>query len=199
MWRAISRCLPTRVALQSQGIETTTECPFCRQHNEDDVHVLVNCSHARAVWSVLATGSLQEESVSMADWWNRLKRRTSLAQAEYSAMVVWALWQKRNDHIWNNKSMSPSDVIHQATQLLEDWKNANSKDLNSTPEPLDRPNKWCSPVAGVIKCNSDASLFHNPERVGYGCVVRDHNGSFVAAMHGSISGPTQVFVELHGF
>ncbi|KAM7499665.1 hypothetical protein LguiA_024079 [Lonicera macranthoides] len=133
-------------ALQSRGIETTTECPFCRQRNEDDVHVLVNCSHPQAVWSVSATGSLQEESVSMADWWNRLKRHTSLAQAEYSAMVVWALWQKRNDHIWNNKSTSPSDVIHQATQLLEDWNNANSKDLKSTPEPLDRPNKWCSPV-----------------------------------------------------
>ena len=115
-------------------------------------------------------------------------RRCSLAQSEYVTMIVWALWQRRNDIIWNNKTKPPIDVVNQATQLLEDWKLTKSKETTSTPEQTNHLGKWSISVIGTLKCNFDASLFTNPHRSGYGCVVRDNNGSFVSGMHGSISG-----------
>lgn len=103
-------------------------------------------------------------------------------------MIVWALWQRRNDSIWNNKTKPPIDVVNQATLLFEVWKFTKSKETTSTPGRSIDFGKQCTPVHGTLKCNSDASLFTNPHWSGYGCVVRDHNGSFVACMHGSIKG-----------
>nr|GMD99015.1 uncharacterized protein LOC109166807 [Ipomoea batatas] len=43
---------------------------------------------------------------------------------------------------------------------------------------------WSPPPRGMLKCNVDASLFE--ENVGFGVVVRDHVGNFVAAYGGRL-------------
>ncbi|KAJ0983117.1 hypothetical protein J5N97_011372 [Dioscorea zingiberensis] len=40
------------------------------------------------------------------------------------------------------------------------------------------------PQQGFIKCNVDAAVFKDRGQIGFGCVLRDENGSFIAARNG---------------
>lgn len=41
---------------------------------------------------------------------------------------------------------------------------------------------------GKLKCNMDASLFSYPFKSGYGCVIQDEYGQFVASLQGTTMG-----------
>ncbi|KAK6140574.1 hypothetical protein DH2020_025681 [Rehmannia glutinosa] len=55
----------------------------------------------------------------------------------------------------------------------------------------DGASTWSKPSSGSFKCNVDAALFHETSLLGFGSVIRDCHGSFVAAIHGSMKGPIQ--------
>lgn len=44
---------------------------------------------------------------------------------------------------------------------------------------------WSRPPVGFLKCNVDASIFPASGKVGYGCIIHDYSGAFVAAKSSS--------------
>ena len=49
--------------------------------------------------------------------------------------------------------------------------------------------KWQKPNEGWFKCNVDAALLNQYNQIGYGCVIRDDQGEFIAARNGVLNGP----------
>ena len=71
-----------------------------------------------------------------------------------------------------------------ALNFLQQWKAARVVSSVSTIVDPARP-IWSPPPHGWIKANIDASLSLQRGSVGFGCVIRKDDGSFVAARAGS--------------
>lgn len=52
-----------RLNLFKRGIFTSTNCPICNHDNEDVLHELTRCPHARVVWFACPLG-IQSEQVN---------------------------------------------------------------------------------------------------------------------------------------
>lgn len=48
--------------------------------------------------------------------------------------------------------------------------------------------RWCKPPAGFMKCNLDATIFLEPNKMGFGGVLRNSDGAFVVAGFGNFPG-----------
>lgn len=55
-------------------------------------------------------------------------------------------------------------------------------------EMLSSSKTWKAPAVGSIKCNVDATLFSDPNMMGFGGIVHDNWGNFLATCHGSFKG-----------
>ncbi|XP_031106241.1 uncharacterized protein LOC116010886 [Ipomoea triloba] len=72
------------------------------------------------------------------------------------------------------------------------WQGLNSSKPAGAPAVIRA--LWNPPTAGRLKCNIDAVVFGN--RAGFGAVVRDHDGAFVAAVGGQLEcGPDPYLAE----
>lgn len=53
---------------------------------------------------------------------------------------------------------------------------------------------WVKPAANSVKCNVDAAVFQVSSRVGFGLVLRNEAGGFIAAKAGSFPGLVDPFI-----
>ncbi|XP_019171230.1 PREDICTED: uncharacterized protein LOC109166807 [Ipomoea nil] len=68
--------------------------------------------------------------------------------------------------------------------MVTSWKQAYLCTPNMMQGSLQSPNIWSPPPEGKLKCNVDAALLE--DNVGFGAVIRNHDGIFVAAYAGHL-------------
>ncbi|XP_031120806.1 uncharacterized protein LOC116024043 [Ipomoea triloba] len=93
------------------------------------------------------------------------------------AAVCWVLWLVRNAIVWQNEVRTVDSVCMQVQRLQLIWKDAYTKTNLSVNNNI--PTAWTPPQHGFLKCNVDVAIFD--DGAGYGAVLRDHHGLFVAA------------------
>ncbi|KAG8639222.1 hypothetical protein MANES_14G123021v8 [Manihot esculenta] len=98
-------------------------------------------------------------------------------------MILWALWQNRNNVVWKGQSQTASGVFFIALNFLQQWKAACVISPVSTIVDSARPG-WSPLPHSWIKANIDASLNLQRDSIGFRCVVKNDDGSFVAARAG---------------
>ncbi|PNY03840.1 cytochrome p450 [Trifolium pratense] len=95
-------------------------------------------------------------------------------------VLLWSIWQQRNDKVWRDK-VEPFQHVR-AINLLTDWKGAqNHKNLHSQQRQYNTAIRWSKPPTGRYKCNIDASFSKQHNKVGIGICIRDDQGRFVLA------------------
>jgi hypothetical protein len=72
------------------------ECPFCNNNIEDDWHVLFNCND-----SVLVRQAAELETI---------------------AVLLWMIWNNRNNKVWCAEHETGHGLGNKARQYLLDWK-----------------------------------------------------------------------------
>ncbi|XP_031121223.1 uncharacterized protein LOC116024469 [Ipomoea triloba] len=101
------------------------------------------------------------------------------------AARLWVIWSARNDRLWNDKVWSLEDLRRAVESFLHDWKLAYSPSENiSQVHSVASHAVWHPPPEGWVKCNVDVSL--RESSMGYGAVLRNHQGQFVAALSGRL-------------
>ncbi|XP_031120427.1 uncharacterized protein LOC116023565 [Ipomoea triloba] len=91
--------------------------------------------------------------------------------------VASQVWGVRNDRVWKNVITRIENISLQIQSLQLNWMESF---LNpNVNEPVNIPIVWFPPPQGFLKCNVDAAIFD--DGAGYGAVLRDHQGRFVAA------------------
>ncbi|XP_019199513.1 PREDICTED: uncharacterized protein LOC109193110 [Ipomoea nil] len=78
-----------------------------------------------------------------------------------------------------------------ATDLRTTWHTVYSIRGLLMPNSL-MPTQWVPPPENKLKCNVDAALF--VDGAGFAAVIRDHNGSFVAAKKGRLGSERDPYV-----
>lgn len=121
MWRATSRCLPTKVRLSEKNIQLDTGCIVCQDGVESDVHILFDCSFAKECWHLSGLSSQVPSSSSVYGCISSLFHLLNDDQCALLSMVCWAIWKHRNEVLWNGVYMYARRTVCLATSLLTSW------------------------------------------------------------------------------
>ncbi|KAM6573212.1 hypothetical protein CsatA_017292 [Cannabis sativa] len=177
--------------LLTKRVAVSSLCPVCGKSAETIFHLLVQCDLAAACWEkagVFITGAAE---TSFLDWCILAFKNSSKEKKDLIATVCWAIWGARNDKVWQNKMSTASFIVAFAGSYLEQWKSAQSSNLESSQTGLvagDGVESWCAPQRNQVKVNVDASLFGVDQSYGIGMVARDDHGFFLEGVTKKFSG-----------
>nr|GMD46977.1 uncharacterized protein LOC109155085 [Ipomoea batatas]GMD46978.1 uncharacterized protein LOC109155085 [Ipomoea batatas] len=87
----------------------------------------------------------------------------------------------RNSIIWNNQTLDSAEAtVRSARTYYKDWTNVVTEDHVEVKKDITDV-KWTKPQEGFLKLNVDAAIDKHTGNMGFGCVLRNNHGSFVAA------------------
>jgi hypothetical protein len=186
LWRIGRNVLPTRMRLNSRGVHCPTNCSVCNEGDEDTLHVLffchksIQCWQRVGLWDIVSTCLNTNNSVAENIF--VILHRLNKDDQELFSVMVWSLWKRRNNQVWENIIELNQTVCERAKHLLIGWRNAQQvRSLINTPQPPPHPTRWIKPAYGKYKCNIDASFSLVLNKVGIGMCIRDNQGNFVTA------------------
>jgi ribonuclease HI len=98
------------------------------------------------------------------------------------AMVVWSLWNNRNNKVWNDTNDPGRNLGFKARHLWEDWYVVQQVQHDAAGvNQLQQEIVWQKPILGWYKCNVDAGFHREVNKTSISWCLRDHQGRFVMA------------------
>ncbi|KAK2369494.1 hypothetical protein QL285_082625 [Trifolium repens] len=126
-------------------------------------------------------------------------RHASDLDASKFAVLMWYIWQQRNNKVWNDNNVSANQLGLQAASYWNQWAVINGL-LQDQQQPdhhratANDTVQWQQPPTGFLKCNVDASFFHSNGATGWGWCLRDSRGYFKLAGTNVVNSPLNVLV-----
>ena len=93
---------------------------------------------------------------------------------EKIAMLLWAIWFRKNQIRVKNADYPISQVASNAQQALQDFSRATTSSLVSTHVPI--RSRWSPPPSNSWKVNFDGVTFKEISKAGLGVVIWDSQG-----------------------
>ncbi|XP_019177883.1 PREDICTED: uncharacterized protein LOC109173080 [Ipomoea nil] len=143
-------------------------------------HIFCECVWTRRLWGsddVLQGGCVQNLLESTLGG-------SSREGAVKLAAIFSTVWNVRNEIVWKQASWSIEGLRGQIERLQVSWKAAFTVVRNQVEGQI-RASCWAPPSCNTLKCNVDVAVFD--DGAGFGAVVRDHEGRFVAARSGRLA------------
>ncbi|GAU35307.1 hypothetical protein TSUD_389320 [Trifolium subterraneum] len=174
LWRLCRGCLPTRYRLVERRVECNLNCPMCDEEIEDEIHIFIRCAVARDSWCAAGLSSVLHNDAYQQS--NAMDRIFVVCSNESSdivgrvAMLLWCIWQNRNDKLWNDNVQTPRQIGRYAFDAWNDW---------TTEADLVR---WEKPALGWVKCNVDVAFVPGSGRTSVGLCFRNNRGQVMAGM-----------------
>jgi hypothetical protein len=184
VWRVARGCLPSRVRLQTRGVNCTTQCPFC-DGQEDNLHALflcpksIQCWQKLELWNDISTVTSNPGNISSILF--EIIHRLHNSKHSLFGTLMWSIWKNQNNKVWNDSAESCQAICDRATSFLASWEHA--QELKQAPLDSRRNThvSWTKPSPGRYKCNVDAAFFEDIDTLGIGICIRDAGGAFVLA------------------
>jgi hypothetical protein len=160
LWRACNNILPTKDNLKRRKVLEEDTCTFCCDSIETTHHILWDCPSSQDVWSV-SERTLQKRNAggeNFCELVEMLMGRLQKKEMESFAMIAKCIWKRRNGVMHGGLFTHPSEVIRQATGLLNDYREANVKKLEIVESPLTVMQGWEPPGINFLKANWDVAI-----------------------------------------
>jgi ribonuclease HI len=186
LWRICKGCLPTRVRLQERYVPCPVNCPLCDHIEEDEWHALFTCGDS--IQARLSAGldnvinSRLQQYNNVSDVIHDICEQEDTNTAGLFALMVWLLWQNRNNCVWNNERESGRSIGIKARQLWHEWHVVQNRQHDtSTVMQQQQVTTWQKPPINWYKCNVDAGFHQELNKTSLGWCLRDHRGHCVVA------------------
>ena len=114
---------------------------------------------------------------------------TKNREPAFFAMVLWALWNRRNNLRLGKKVEPLTHLLQQAKQRLGDFQHHNTARVEPVGHP---PTSWQPPGPFQYKVNVDEALFEADNTAGLGVVIRNEHGQVMASLSEHIFLPPTV-------
>ncbi|XP_031127549.1 uncharacterized protein LOC116029641 [Ipomoea triloba] len=177
------------VSLRAKRVNCDDKCQLCLSGKESVLHLFVECDYAKACWSYLRLQCQAGSYTNFQDWMSTMSTSLSNTQACTLYIVCWKIWDLRNSILWNNQSLNAARFTVQSAQnYLNDWLEANKAGQFGDELAVAEEPKWSKPQLGLLKLNVDAAIDKPHSKMGFGCVLRNDQGHFVAARGSQWSG-----------
>ncbi|CAJ2640277.1 unnamed protein product [Trifolium pratense] len=198
LWRICQDCLPTRLRLKNRFVQCPIDCPICTTETEEDWHIFLECEGSKEAWNVMGLEHIiqqrRQEVQNIKEFIFNLCCFESSQAARRAAVLIWHIWQNRNNQVWNNSKVSARQVGIKANQTWEEWSlvqglieeqpgTVSQHDNNTVQQhtAITPATQWLPPRPGILKCNVDASFYEAAGYTGWGWCLRDHRGRFILA------------------
>ena len=189
VWRACRNSLPTKMNLVRRKIITDSTCDLCQTSQEDVQHALYLCPKLTELW----------QSVPLY-YYSKLKQCANfldLLECIFAdnrdprlfSMVVWALWNRRNNIHLAKGAIALGQLLQQAQERLQEF---------SVQQPSTLPTRnnvavsWQPPARSWYKVNFDGALFEKDQCAGIGVVIQNDQGLVMASLSQRIPLPFTV-------
>ncbi|CAJ2674897.1 unnamed protein product [Trifolium pratense] len=101
LWRICKGCLPTRMRLKERNVQCPASCPICDSDEEREWHFLVDCETSRHAWQAAGIEHIifphVQQATTVKECILQLCRNSDHREAGKAAMLVWVLWNNRNN------------------------------------------------------------------------------------------------------
>ncbi|KAK3205687.1 hypothetical protein Dsin_019733 [Dipteronia sinensis] len=151
--------------------------PRCGLFAETVDHALWWCTNSVEVWTSMSFYNViaRFQGLCGADVLRGLDVSLKKEALGSVCMVLWGIWQARNDIVQRRKGRSESNLVEGVLSFQKDFQ-ASSSALLPTPVVAKAPAFWSPPMAGTLKLNTDASVKKGSSMFGVGEVIRDDKG-----------------------
>ncbi|PWA89421.1 reverse transcriptase domain, Reverse transcriptase zinc-binding domain protein [Artemisia annua] len=125
VWRILRDRIPTRWNLSRKGFEVPSLlCPLCNTSPETSSHLFWSCNLAISVWRLVFKWMdlplPDSDSLNGVFGWLDHARLNSASKSTLHSIlgvVVWTLWQFRNNKIFGDKKMLQKDLLDQIVDV----------------------------------------------------------------------------------
>jgi hypothetical protein len=119
LWLLLQNRKWTAKRLRTRGLAHDDHCSLCDQAFETASHLALSCPYAKEVWVQFQTSHPKAFRIAAASntvrgWWNKLRRgkkhgekNKEISMAVYT---VWHIWKERGRRIFDQKSLTPSEL-----------------------------------------------------------------------------------------
>lgn len=181
----------------------TIECPLCGRQPETIDHLFLQCTWSWELWKKAMGwwGVVSCCNASITGWmdsWAGLCPSKSRSRAWNLVffVVVWTIWEMRNDIVFNGKNIDQIKSLDSIKFRVVWWfKNfgcgstvdttlllldVEGRCVDSKLVKVGRPSSWSPPVDNDLLFNVDGSVHGNSRLGGIGGVLRNAVGRFYA-------------------
>jgi ribonuclease HI len=176
-WRVLRGILPVESILKHRHITPIGRCKICLATNEDLMHALINCEHARKFWDeAQAWMEFSLPRFHPLTWSRDITSDPRFSDSDRAKIisVMWAIWNSRNSWTHDKGSFDPVHSVKMAKEALAVLE-IPKKDAMILPG-----HGWRPPDGDTIKINTDGGLSIEARKGGVGGVVRS-SSTFLAA------------------
>ncbi|MCI12862.1 cytochrome P450, partial [Trifolium medium] len=166
------------------NVQCPLSCPICESGEENDWHVLFECENSRTAWQAAGLEHIitphAQQVHTVKECILQLCRLNDRTVAGKAAMMIWILWQNRNNCVWNQEKEHGQQLGSKALSLWHEWKavqavhNSDVHNIQQQQQQL-----WQAPARDKLKCNVDAGFHDGERKTSAGWCVRDCRGQFV--------------------
>jgi hypothetical protein len=172
--------------LQDKHVPCPVLCPLCHEAYEDDWHVFFSCETSTLARQTAGLNNILDHRLqqgnSVRDIIHSICSFESKEVAGIFAMMLWVLWNNRNNMVWNDVSESGHNLGYKSRALWDEWKLVyQQKNSAGTPLQQQQNLRWEKPMFGWYKCNVDAAFHQELNKISTGWCLRDHMGRFILA------------------
>ncbi|GJX89986.1 RNA-directed DNA polymerase, eukaryota [Tanacetum coccineum] len=135
VWRALRDRTPTRWNLSRKGIEVPSLlCPLCNISPETSAHLFWSCSMVTSIWRLVfkwidLTFPDANNLNDIFNWLDdtRLNPASKIILHSIFGVVVWKLWQFRNNKIFGDKKMLQRNLLDQIMDVSFLWYSSRNR------------------------------------------------------------------------
>jgi ribonuclease HI len=207
-WRVLRGILPTESTLKHRHIAQIGRCKICLSADEDLIHALITCDHARRFWDEAQFWL----GYTLPNLHPRTWSRDILCDVRFAELdrgkiitIMWAIWNSRNSWTHDKGTFDPVQSVVMAKEALA---------VLAIPQKhvLTLPGHgWRPPEEDYVKINTDGGLALEARQGGAGGVARS-SSTYLGAWSKPLLGITDpliaeamalregvIFAKLRGF
>jgi len=188
IWLAYHNSVPTLSLLNHHNIAPLPTCSRCGLHNETFFHCIRDCKFSRNIWQHMGfTDPAFFDEDCVADW---LREGTTGTHAVIFSACLWWVWRCRNSMCLSNEHMSLTRLSANSMSSVKDINLAFSSPILVTS--LDRHIRWNNNNFDCAILNVDGSCIGSPVRAGFGGLIRNSAGFFLASFLGFLPSSSDI-------
>ncbi|KAK2368688.1 hypothetical protein QL285_081866 [Trifolium repens] len=193
-WLACHNSVPTISLLNHRKMSHTATCTRCGTQDESFLHCIRDCEFSHSLWNHIGFNNL--EFFSNSDAYDWLKLGATGSQSLLFSAGVWWCWRHRNLVCLNNETWSLSRLSFNIRAMVETFRICFSPVSND--RLVDRHIKWNNNNYSCAILNVDGSCLGSPIRSGFGGIIRNSFGHYLAGFSGFIPETSDILlVELY--
>lgn len=118
--------LPNRDRLHARHVQCPIHCSLCDAFEESEWHIFFDCPTSVVCWyeaglSHIVQNRCMRFTLTGGVLMDTCARGTGEVVGR-ALMVIWGIWQNRNNCVWNQAMSSVSQIVAGALVLLAEWK-----------------------------------------------------------------------------